>query len=233
MENNSIMQETTTLRADLEALLPAEGQTYYTGRRGRPVTKATFAALAGDYKRFLPEDARRLAEAYPYETIEILAAARRELTPDEIRALSATRDAQFQGTYEGEPEQRETRATFNVSVMEGQSFREALEETAEIAMQAGVLLARRCGQMVTVRYERWAVARPARDPENGTAASRKERLPKSLEGLPARYQGVIYVSDAADKLGFLTLARVFPTGQIQRLARSENSFATAQELVPA
>lgn len=221
------MQE--TLKQELEALLPAEGETYYTGRRGRPVTKATFGALVNEYKRFLPEDARRLAESDPYNTIRILGEARRDLTPREIAALANTRDAQFQGTFNGEPEQRETRATFNVSVMEGQEFHEALEETAEIAMQTAVLLAKRCGQMVTVRYERWAVARPARDDAQGI-----EKVPKSLQGLPARYQGVVYVSDAADKLGFLTLARVFPTGDIQRLAKqSQTTFATAQELVPA
>lgn len=220
------MQE--TLKQELEALLPTEGKTFYTGRRGRPVTKATFTALVNEYKRFLPEDARKLAEANPYEAIRLLGEARRDLTSREIDALATTRDAQFQGTFKGEPEQRETRATFNVSVMQGQEFHEALEETAEIAMLAAVLLARRCGQMVTVRYERWAVARPARDGGDDGA----ERVPKSLQGLPARYQGVVYVSDAPDKLGFLTLARVFPTGDIQRLAK-QKLLQVTQELVPA
>lgn len=191
----------------LKAALPKIGQPLKTGKRGRPAFAATFEAVANELNRGLPQDAQRIANAHPYLVLAALNNARRPLTRKEIDALALTTDAQYQGLRNGEPIQTEERIGFDVAVRGNEELADALSRLVQGRVaSAAQALANELNAPVYIRFVRWALARSARvdsDDSNG-------RVPASLVGLPALYQGKVYVTDSDAKEGFLDLGTVYP-----------------------
>jgi hypothetical protein len=208
----------TVLLDTVLGLLPREGETVRTGKRGRPAFRCTFDAFLTNYAQRLPNEARALFEATPFQALALLSAKRRELTEEESVALGKTADGVFQGMRNGEPIQRESRASFNVAVIGDESFEDAAARTLEIAIAAAVLMAKGHGTVHAVNFERWAVCRAARPGSN----RRSEVIPEELRRIPARYQGNFYVSDGGHKGGFLSFAVVHPDGRVERIAKEVN-----------
>jgi hypothetical protein len=192
----------------LLTLLPAQGEKRVTGKRGRP-SEAHLEKFLSNYAQRLPNEARALFEGNPFLGLDTLNALRRELTLEEKAFLAETSDAVFQGTRDGEPVQSESRASFNVMVAEGESLGDAVRETLEVAKAAARVMGRRTGQTHFIHFERWCVTRETRLGRKALGIIPAE----SLANLPARYQGILYVTNSEAKVGFLSLGEVSPSGK--------------------
>jgi hypothetical protein len=190
------------------ALLPKAGEKLLTGKRGRP-SQANVEKFLSNYAQRLPIQARALFEANPFLALDMLNAYRRDVTEAEEAFLEDTSDGVFQGMRNGEPVQTESRASFNVLVKDSESLGEAVEQTLEIALAAAKAMVRRTGQTHYIHFERWAISREVR----GGRKLLGEINYDSLLNLPARYQGILYVTNSEAKVGFLSLGEVSPSGK--------------------